>query len=154
MFIAKCHAYGMDKNALRYIYNYLSNRKQRVRINNSFSEWKDIKYGVPQGSILGPLFFNIFMCDLFYTLEEYNVVNYVDDNTPYAMENSTEEVIRQLEKCTNSLIQWISQNFLKANPNKSHLLLSESGNNVIQVQSEIIHNTHTQKLLGITIDKN
>ena len=151
MFIAKCHAYGMDKNALRYIYNYLSNRKQRVRINNSFSEWKDIKYGVPQGSILGPLFFNIFMCDLFYTLE-YNVVNYADDNTPYAMENSTEEVIRQLEKYTNSLIQWISQNFLKANPNKSHLLLSESGNNVVQIQSELIHNTNTQKLLGITID--
>ena len=103
MFIGKCHAHGTDKNTLWYIYNYLSNRKQRVRINNSFSEWKDIKYGVPQRSILGPLFFNIFMCDLFYTLE-YNVVNYADDNTPYAMENSTEEVIRQLENAQIHLL--------------------------------------------------
>ena len=56
MFIAKCHAYGMDKNALQYINSYLSNRKQRVRINSSLSEWKDIKYGVPQGSILQHLY--------------------------------------------------------------------------------------------------
>ena len=151
MFIAKCHAYGMDKCALKYIYDYLSNRKQRVRINDSFSEWKNIQYGVPQGSILGPLFFNIFMCDLFYTLDE-NVVNYADDNTPYAMRSTTEEVILQLEKCTNSLLQWISQNFLKANPDKSHLLLSDRGDKIVKIQSEFIRNTHTQKLLGITID--
>ena len=53
------------------------------------------------------LFFNIYMCDLFYFLEE-DVVNYAEDNTPYAMKNTTEEVITQLEKSTNSLLLWIS----------------------------------------------
>ena len=74
MFIAKCNAYGMDKKSLKYIFDYLSNRKQRVRINNSFSSWKEIVYGVPQGSILGPLFFNIFMCDLFLFIKDFDIV--------------------------------------------------------------------------------
>ena len=63
---AKLAAYGFDTNALRLIHNYLSNRKQRVENNSVYSIWKDISYGVPQGSILGPLLFNIHLCDLFY----------------------------------------------------------------------------------------
>ena len=60
-------------------------------------------------------------------------MNYADDNTPYAMKNTTEEVIKQLEKRTNSLLQWISQKFLKANSNKSHLLLSDSVAKVVKI---------------------
>ena len=104
------------------------------RINNGFSSWKNIYYGVPQGSILGPLFFNIFMCDLFIS-KALDVVNYADDNTPYAIEYSTEGVIKNLENCTSSLLLWISQNFLKANPNKSHLLLSHRGDKTLKIQS-------------------
>ena len=58
---AKLDANGFDNKCLKLIYNYLSNRKQRVKINESFSSWEEILYGVPQGSILGPLPFNIFM---------------------------------------------------------------------------------------------
>ena len=152
MFIAKCHAYGVDKKSLKYIFDYLCNRRQRVRINNSFSSWKDIRYGVPQGSILGPLFFNIFMCDLFIFIKDFEVVNYADDNTPYAFEDTTDGVIKNLESCTALLLQWISNNFLKANPDKSHLLLSDSSDKALQIHSEIIPNTSSQKLLGITID--
>ena len=59
LIIAKLAACGFDTNAQRLIHNYLSNRKQRVKINTAYSIWKDIFYGVPQGSILGPLLFNI-----------------------------------------------------------------------------------------------
>ena len=59
-------------DALKLIHNYLSNRKQRVKVNDAYSSWKDIFYGVPQGSILGPLLFNIHLCDL-------------DDDTRYVL---------------------------------------------------------------------
>ena len=68
LIIAKLNAYGFSLPALNLIQNYLANRKQRTKINDSYSPWSDILFGVPQGSILGPLLFNIFLSDLFFIL--------------------------------------------------------------------------------------
>ena len=70
LIIAKLEAYGFHIDALKRIHDYLSNRKQRVKVNDAYSSWKNIFYDVPQGSILGPLLFYIHLCELFYFLED------------------------------------------------------------------------------------
>ena len=88
LLIAKLDAYGFDQSSLSYIYSYLSNRKQRTKINNSYSSWSNIKSGVPQGSILGPLLFNIYLNDIFYFVSKCDITNYADDTTPYSVEET------------------------------------------------------------------
>ena len=61
LLIAKLYAYGFEYNALKLIHSYLNDRLQMVRINSTYSPWSEILYGVPKGSILGPLLFNIYI---------------------------------------------------------------------------------------------
>ena len=67
-------------------------------------------FEVPQGSILGPLLFNIFVCNLFLIMENIDIASYADDNTRYTTGNSIEEVIQKLENAARLLFQWFSDN--------------------------------------------
>ena len=99
---------GFNLPALKLVHDYLSDRKQRTKVNNSYSTWFEILFGVPQGSILGPLLFNIFLADLFFILSEIDIANYADDNTPYTSSNDVNGLIKSLEeaskKCLNGLM--------------------------------------------------
>ena len=83
LIIAKLEVYGFHIDALKLIHDHLSNRKQRVQINDAYSSWKDILCGVPQGSILGLLLFNIYLRDLCYFLEVLDIASYANDATIY-----------------------------------------------------------------------
>ena len=77
--------------------SYFSNSTQRIKITNSFSRRSNIEYVVPQGSVLGPLFFNIDLTALFYECEGSNIANYADDTTPYACGKNIRFVISELQ---------------------------------------------------------
>ena len=150
LLIAKLYAYGFSKNALDLIYDYLSNRKQRTNVRESFSSWIDIVYGVPQGSVLGPLLFNIYLNDLFLFLERFLMVNFADDCSPYEFNGSIDDVILKLENDATLLIEWYKNNYLKPNPDKWHLLLSEKGaDHSVRIDTKYILNSESEKVLRV-----
>ena len=127
LLIAKLHALNFDMNALNLIFDYLTEQKQRVKINSSFSLYLDIFQGVPKGSVLGPLLFNLFLYDLFLLVEEVNIMSYADDNTPYVCSENIDVTLEKLEEVGKVLFEWFSNNFLKAKADKCLLRLLKYG---------------------------
>ena len=138
LIIAKLNAYGFCLPALYLIQNYLTNRKQRTKINYSYSPWSDILFGVPQGSILGPLLFNIFLSDLFLIVKDVNIASYADDNTLYDSCDTIEEVILSLKSSSEKLFQWLSDNQMST---------GQSVN--VQRGGSLIERSYCEKMLGV-----
>ena len=147
LLIAKLHSYGFDIKSLELIHSYLHDRIQRVKINSSFSHWSNVESGIPQGSIKGPLLFNIYICDLFFDIIEIDIANYADDTTPDALDLKLENIVKLLEENANKLSGWFSNNCLKVNPDKCHLLVNTTGNIRINVRNETIITTQTKSYL-------
>ena len=123
LLIAKLHVYGFSKEPLKLIKSYLTNRWQRTKVYTGFSKWTEILLGVPQGSALGPLLFNIYINDLFFLTEKTNVCNYADDTTFYACDSDLHYLISRLEHDSVLATEWFECNYMKLNQDKCHLLI-------------------------------
>ena len=145
LLIAELAAYGFDYQSLRIMESFLSNRQQRTKINNAFSRYSEIIYGVPQGSYICDLFFDIIQCD---------IASYADDNTPYNFDFNLDNVISNLKKSTNSLLNWFRENHLKANADKCHLLVSSDESCTAIIENFSIKNSTEEKLLWVKFDSN
>ena len=152
LLIAKLNAYGFSLTALKLVHNYLSNRKQRTKINSTYSSLLEIIFGVPQGSILGPLLFNIFLIDLFFIIEDTDIASYADDNTPYVIADNIDGVIKSLEEASEILFKWFNDNLMKINADKCHLLVSTNNTVKIKIANFDITNSKSEKLLGVKFD--
>ena len=152
LLIAKLNAYGFSLTALKLVRSYLSNRKQRTKINSSYSSWLEIIFGVPQGSILGPLLFNVFLIDLFFIIENTDIASYADDNTPYISADDIDGVIKSLEEASATLFKWFSDNLMKSNADKCHLLISTNSTVKMKIGHFDIANSRNENLLAVKFD--
>ena len=128
----------------------MSHWKLKIKINKTFSDWTNIPYGVLQRSTLGPLIFNVFLCDLFLFKPNIDSLSYADDNTPFAMGGSSEmEVINEIKGVAESLTLWFRNSCMKVNADKFHLLLSDKKSHQVDICNEKLSSTCSEKFSGL-----
>ena len=138
------------------VYSYLKRRKQNVKIDNIFSFFKTLLSGVPQGSILGPILFIIFLNDLLDNLKNSDLYNFADDNTISPVSNSKTGLIKT-EYESNIAVKWFRENEMIVTSDKFQAMFLETTNENsnfcnLQIDNNEIETTNSVKLLGITID--
>lgn len=165
----KLDRYGFRGNILKLLSSYLSGRSQRVKLDNCFSDEAFVKFGVPQGTVLGPFLFIIYMNDIFDKELAGNIMAYADDTTIVFSDDSWSEVEKKVQEELPKVFSWFSRNSLTVNyektafipigayvdslPNYNNISLQikENGNSNICVE---IHRADSLKLLGIYFDSN
>ena len=156
LLIDKLEAYGVTKDALKLTLSYLSQRKQRAKNGCCSSLLKIILSGVPQGSILGRILFNIFINDIFLTLGQ-DLHNFADDNTITAIGKTIESLVHNLETKSESAVDWMDNNNMIANPGKfkANVLSKDNTENVgtqLQIREKITYSSDKVDLLGVATD--
>ena len=111
LLFAKLNADGFDNSCLTFIYSYLSERKQRTKINSSFSFWTEILFGITQGSILGPLLFIAYICEVFFNVKHLGYASFADDFIPIYLSTWKIPILEKLEKGMKIMFDWFLQNF-------------------------------------------
>ena len=135
--------------------------KQTARISHADcckSEWAVIRKGIPQGSILGPLLFNVFVNDMFHFMEKCDLYNYADDNSLSVASYHMHDVLSYLSRDCKNSVKWFRDNGMQANPSKfQFMIISHSGfhasNATLQIDDNIILKPEPQvKVLGVMLD--
>ena len=155
LLIAKFEPYGILKSGLNLLLSYLSNRKQRTKVNSSYSDWYDIIRGVQQGSNLVPLLFSILITDLFLFLERTNICDFADDNTIYKCDSVLEIILGGLQHDMKILLSWFKINSMKPNPKKFQFMILDKGSRlpvILNINNIEIRESQKVILLGLTID--
>jgi hypothetical protein len=156
----KLKLYHFDEGAQNLFSSYLSNRKQFVKVGNIKSSKSIIKCGVPQGSILGPLLFIIYINDIGLHLQNSSLDLYADDSTLYAFGDTSQEIENKLQINSSIITDWCSKNNMSLHPNKTKCMLLGSQQKLkhmkeldVYINDVKIENVPVKKVLGVYIDR-
>ena len=158
--LRKIYGYGIRGEVLKWIKAFLMDREQRVVVNNSTSSWSPVLSGIPQGSVLGPLLFLIYINDMPDKIDSF-LYMFADDTKVFAQVNSDEEA-NQLQKDLDKLYEWSNKWQIKFNASKCKVLHLGKANskheysmykNDDSAQKTILEETLVEKDLGVYLDK-
>ena len=114
--------YGLTPGTLTLFASFLTDRKQTVRVNASTSDVRSLKYGVPQGSVLGPLLFSIYINDLPLFIKTC-CERFADDTTIHSSNSNLSKLSESLQENVNSLLKWAELNHMSFHPDKTKFML-------------------------------
>ena len=154
LIIAKLKAYGVSDEGAAMLWSYLTSRKQRVKLSGTVGDWLYLLKGVPQGSILGPIIFNLFMNDIYYIITKCKLYNYADDNTIAASGDTRQNIMEDLSIDTKATLRWFEDNMMEANPGKFQgIMMKDSKDRTsFDIEGTIIPSEAQVKLLGVHLD--
>jgi hypothetical protein len=161
LLLHKLQLYGFSEDALNLFANYFSNRHQIVKINNVYSDKCEVKLGVPQGSILGPLLFLLFINDLPHYLSKFKSLLFADDTTLFMEDNDQVELMNRFEIGIQDLLVWTKFNQIDINWDKTEVMFISNKRNFIKpaCNSLALVNSNLKlkvvekfKILGVTVD--
>lgn len=158
LLLQKLHDIGIRQTAYNILRSYLSNRSQVVQIGETRSNPEILTFGVPQGSILGPLLFLIYINDIDSLNLKGALTLYADDTTLFYFGTRIDNIINQAQNDLNCLYQWFRKNLLTINITKTNYIIFSSKNKIIDnhpplyINNETLMRVHSEKYLGLHID--
>ena len=159
LMLKKFKSYGFSQSALLWINSYLSDRRQMVYFNGSYSDVKHVKHGVPQGSCLGPLLYTIFTNDLPLVLQKASISMYADDSTIYLAEAKISDLNINLDRELKLVLDWINSNKLILNVSKTTSVVIGTNYSLclkpkldLSISNMLIKQVEETKLLGVIIE--
>src|SRR5690606_16504052 len=139
--LKKLESFGFRSNFLCFLKSYLTGRKQCVRIMNTYSPFTEIDVGVPQGSVLGPLFFILYTNDMFsYCNNETNLISFADDTSITVSAQNVEDLFFRANTVVNNIYKWLCKNKLALNVNKTKYI------HYSWYKSELLEKCYTVKI--------
>ena len=159
--LQKLECYSFDSNALTVFKSYLNNRQQSVHIGTTESKFNEIKSGVPQGSVLGPILFLLYINDLPLHVKHSQIALFADDTTIHGSSKSLESIEENMQKDLDNINKWCDENKMKINENKTNCMLLGTNQRLanlskttldLKVNDIALDNVKNQKLLGVEID--